>query len=282
VSTSSPSHVGGLEAIAEALAKAELIDLTVTLAERLPPAWPTHMPFQRKVYNWYASRNDQIQPIHGFRGPYHTAWLTLDEHCGTHFDAPAHFIPPPNSGLPHANEFGLITGDKVKLGGLIGPAAVIDVTELTDTGDPGVSPEILPAHVERWEDEHGGLRKGEIVLFRSDWDRHYVDMPDGASYITSSFLLQREPGWPTPDEPALEYLLGKGITTIGIDGASIGSAHNGPSAHWYGLGRGMLYIELLTNLSKLPPRGAIFMFLPLKIEGSSGGPGRAIAFVPRT
>ncbi|MFL5758187.1 MAG: cyclase family protein [Thermomicrobiales bacterium] len=219
--------LAGLESVADALTKAELIDLTVTLAERSPPVWPTHMPFQRKDYNWYASRSDQVQPIHRFRGPYHTAWLTLDEHCGTHFDPPAHFTPPPDSGLPHANECGLQSGDKIELGRLMGPAAVIDVSELTDTGEPGVGPEILPEHIQRWEAEHGELREDEIVLYRSDWDRHYVDMPDGAAYITSSFVLQRDPSWPTPDEPA----------------------------H--------------------------FMFLPVKIEGSSGGPGRAIAFVPR-
>jgi len=27
-------------------------------------------------------------------------------------------------------------------------------------------------------------------------------------------------------------------------------------------------------------RGAFFVFMPLKISGSSGGPGRAMAFVP--
>jgi kynurenine formamidase len=39
-------------------------------------------------------------------------------------------------------------------------------------------------------------------------------------------------------------------------------------------------VEILTNLGDLPVRGAFFVFLPLKISGSSGGPGRAIALVP--
>ena len=41
----------------------DVVDLTVPLAENLPAAWPVHMPFQRKVYNWYADRTDQIQPV---------------------------------------------------------------------------------------------------------------------------------------------------------------------------------------------------------------------------
>jgi hypothetical protein len=40
-----------LEALVGALAGFEVVDLTVMLAEHLPGAWPTHMPFQRKVYN---------------------------------------------------------------------------------------------------------------------------------------------------------------------------------------------------------------------------------------
>lgn len=273
----------GLEPLAALLRGSELVDLSVTLAEHLPAAWPTHMPFQRKVYNWYANRHEgQIQPIHSLRGPYQTAWMTLDEHCGTHFDAPTHFIPPPDSGLPHASELGLQTGDKVDLGRLIGPAVTIDATELTGGGDSGVSPEITPDLIEAWESRHGRLQPDEIVLFRTDWDERYLPLPEGSGYVTEPFLLQRGPGWPTPGIPALELLLERGVRTVGLDGVSVGASHDGAPPHQFGLGRGMLYIELLANLRRLPPRGALFVFLPIKIGGSTGGPGRAIAFVPRS
>ncbi len=39
-------------------------------------------------------------------------------------------------------------------------------------------------------------------------------------------------------------------------------------------------MEVLTNLGELPVREAYFAFLPLKIAGSSGSPGRAIALLP--
>jgi kynurenine formamidase len=54
----------------------------------------------------------------------------------------------------------------------------------------------------------------------------------------------------------------------------------GVPVHQEGLSRGLRYVEILTNLDELPTRGAFFVFLPLKIAGSSGGPGRAIAFLP--
>jgi kynurenine formamidase len=44
----------------------------------------------------------------------------------------------------------------------------------------------------------------------------------------------------------------------------------------------MLYLELLANLKALPPRGAYFVFLPIKIQSGSAGPGRAIALVPKS
>lgn len=259
----------------------EVVDLTVTLAEELPGAWPAHMPFQRKVYNWYAGVPGQVQPIHGFRGPYQTGWLVLDEHCGTHIDAPSHFIPPPDSGLPEAGELGHQSLEKLDLKKMFGPAAVIDVTDLSETGTNGVSAEILPERITAWEAEHGELTADDIVLFRSDWDKRYLPMPEGSGYVFDSFVLKQGPGWPTPGVPALALLLERGVTTIGLDGVSVGAAHEGVPAHVYGLGRGMMYVELLANLRQVPPRGAYFMFLPIKIQGGSAGPGRAIALVPR-
>ena len=258
----------------------KVIDLSVPLAEDLPGSWPTHMPFQRKLFNYFKDQPALGQPLSGSRGPYHTAVLTIDEHAGTHVDAPAHFIPPPGSGLFNAAEIGTVTVEQLALTDLIGPAAVIDVTALTDTGGPGVSPEITPKHITDWEAKHGQLEPGEIVLFRSDWDKHYVRGPEGSKYAMDSVVLKSGPGWPSPGVPTLELLFGRGIKTIGLDGASVGSSHDGVPPHVWGLGRGMIYVELLANLNQLPPRGALFAFLPLKIQGGSAAPGRGIAIIP--
>ncbi len=274
-------QTGELGSLLSALIGFEVVDLTVTLAENLPAAWPTHMPFQRKIFNWYAEKTDQTPALHSIRGPYHTAWLALDEHCGTHIDAPAHFIPPPDSGLPHASEMGNMTLEKLNLSNMMGPAAVIDVTELNDTTGSGVSPEITQDHILAWEAEHGELMPGEIVLFRSDWDERYLPAPAGNGYAFDSFVMKQGSGWPTPGIPALELLLDRKVKTIGVDGVSVGSAHDGAPPHQFGLGRGMLYLELLANLKALPARGAYFIFLPIKIRGGSAGPGRAIALVPK-
>jgi kynurenine formamidase len=269
-----------LDALLAGVRGSKVVDLTVALSEELPCAWPTHMPFQRKLYNYFANNAEQHQPSWGFRGPYHTAVLTIDEHCGTHIDAPAHFIPPKGSGLPNEAEIGSQTLEKLDLAKMMGPAAVIDVTDLTGQGEGGVSPEITPEHITRWEVQHGQLQPDDIVLFRSDWDQHYKPMPEGSDYVLNPFLLQNGPGWPTPGIPALQLLLDRGVTTIGLDGVSVGASHDGVPPHVFGLGRGMMYVELLANLKQVPPRGAFFIFLPIKIQGGSAGPGRAVALVP--
>lgn len=274
------SDQGGFAALAAALGNVEIVDLTVPLAEGLPGNWPTHMPFQRKVYNWYAPQSHPQQPFHGFRGPYYTAFLMLDEHCGTHIDSPAHFIPPPDSGLPHASEWGLVTLDKVPLARMMGPARVVDATDLKTGGPDGKSPQIMPEHVLAHEEKHGKLEPGDIVLFRSDWDDFYLPMPDGGAYAADPFLSGKGQGWPAPGIPCLELLLERGVTTLGLDGVSVGGVDDPAPAHHFGLGKGMLYIELLANLKSIPERGAYFVYLPLNIRGGSAGPGRAVALVP--
>ena len=270
----SPAHV-----LSELLCTSEVVDLTFTIAEDVPAAWPSNMPFQIRVWNWFK----QIDaPLHHVPSviPFQTRWMILDEHVGTHFDAPPHFIPPAATGLPLASELGNQYADLVPLSRLCGPAAVIDVRYLDGQAPLGASPIIEPEPIRAWEREHGALKQGEIVLFYTGWDRFYLPFPEGNAYSREVIAAQRV-GWPSPDVGAAEYLLGKGVTVFGSDGGSIGPAHNGIPVHHFALGHGMLLVESLTNLGKLPPRGAFFMFLPIKVKYGSGAPGRAIAIVPR-
>jgi kynurenine formamidase len=256
-----------------------VIDLSVLVAADLPASWPAHMPFVAKVWNYYVPLEERQGKVPG-RGPYQTRFWIMDEHCGTHFDAPTHFIPPPDSGLAQAGEWGSQSGDQVPLEDLMGPAAVIDVSDLCGRGGDGRSPWIDVEHVQRWEACHGSLGRGEVVLFRTGWDRYYLPGEAGDLYAVRPLVHGQGPGWPAPRAETVRYLHERGIVCLGIDAPSIGAAHDGASAHVEGLGRGMRYVELLTRLEELPPRGAFFLFLPVKVAGSTGGPGRAVAFLP--
>jgi isatin hydrolase len=248
-----------------------VVDLSVTVAEDLPCHWVGHQPFTHTTWNWF-----------GDRGPYATRWMTIDEHTGTHFDAPLHFVPPPGSGLPGAGPAGEISVDRVALDTLMGEAAVVDVTALSgdgSTGAAGVSPLIEPAAVTAWEERHGRLRAGEVVLFRTGWDRRYRRGSAGDGYLRD-VLAGRAPGWPAPSVPVVELLLERGIRCAGIDAPSIGPAHDPVPVHVTGLRQGLVFVECLTALDRLPARGTWFCFLPVKVEGGTGAPGRAIGLVP--
>jgi kynurenine formamidase len=90
--------------------------LSLLVAPNLPCYWSAGMP--------------PVQINHDARiGPtsaYNRDILTIDEHSGTQWDAPAHFIPKPETGLPHAGEMGYVTADKVPVTQMCGEACVID------------------------------------------------------------------------------------------------------------------------------------------------------------
>jgi kynurenine formamidase len=263
-----------------ALSSARVVDLSLTVSERLPGTWPGHMTFAHHNWNWFAEVDGPTGKTRS-AAPYQTNFVVMDEHCGTHFDAPTHFVPPEGSGLPLAGPLGAQTGDRVPLEDLMGPAAVMDVRPLAEGGEPGVSPFIEPDHVRAWEADNGPLREGEVVLFRTGWDRYYVEGEEGERYMSGPLVTGDSPGWPAPSPETAVYLYERGVKTIGIDAPSIGSAHDPIPVHQEGLSRGMRYVEILTNLGELPARGAYFVFLPVKIDGSSGAPGRAVALVPQ-
>lgn len=259
-----------------------VVDLSLLLAEELPCTWSTHMPFQQKTFTYFADEPGATHPLqHRGGGPYQTRWLIIDEHTGTHVDAPAHFIPEAGTGLPHAAEIGSVTADQIPLEQLMGPAVVVDVGELVPA-EPGESPIIGPEAVERFESVHGRIRPGEVVLLRSGWDARYRVGAAGSAYCHDAVVTRTGPGWPAPEPPLMQLLVDRGVRCVGTDGVSMGSAHDGAPVHLLGLGHGVAFVEGLAGLDALPPRGAYFCFSPLRLARGTGAPGRAFAWLPDT
>ncbi len=68
---------------------------------------------------------------------------------------------------------------------------------------------------------------------------------------------------------------------LGIDDeASVGPVQDGQPARLADLRHGMSWEELLTNPAERPMCGAYCIARPWKVAGQSGGPARAVAFVP--
>lgn len=251
----------------------DVVDLSVMVGNDYPCYWPTIMGYHTST--WHETD--------GWRGSYFTRYMIMEEHVGTHVDAPAHFIPKADSGLPHAGPQGSVTAEQIPLTQTMGPAVVVDCRPLRGHAANGESPLITVEYLQAWEAEHGKLGAGDIVLLYTGWsDDTYHRMPEGKAFGIEVVIDKAVPGWPAPDVPAMEYLAERGVRTLGVDTGSTGSLQDDPGPHWAGLGAGMVFVERLTNLGRLPARGAGFIFLGLKLEGGSGAPGRAIGLVART
>jgi kynurenine formamidase len=267
------------ERILGLFAEGEIVDLSHLIAEDLPAAWPTHMPLQIRVWNYYTEQTESLHYVQS-KMAFQTRWMTMDEHVGTHFDAPTHLIPPSKSGLKYANKWGDVSGDLIPIKQMIGSAVVIDCTTLDGKAENGKSPLVDLSFIKDWEKNHGGINANEIVVFYSGWDKHYVK-GEGGDHFGLTVIRGTTPAWVAPSLETINYLFDKGIRCLATDGASVAAAHDGIETHVAGLGKGMVYIEALTHLEKLPARGSYLFFLPLKIKGSSGAPGRAFAIVPK-
>lgn len=242
-------------------------DLSLLVARDMPCVWPLGMtPFA-------------VVPTATFpRAGRHRDMLIIDEHTGTQWDAPAHFVPPPDSGLPGAGPNGLITGEKVPAWQFCGEACVIDVTALRDQAENGKGRLIGPDIVQAWEKQHRPLGPGDVVLFRSDYtDSYYKPFPAGDRFVAKA-LRKETPGWPAPNPETMEYLAGRGVMTLGLDGASMGALPDmAVPTHQAGGKRGMIWVECATNLKSLPATGSFFAILAAKHAGGSGGECRCVA-----
>lgn len=238
------------------LSTQRMVDLTHPLNARTIywPTSPTTFHLERLSFGptpggWFYAANAFSAPEHG----------------GTHLDAPIHFD---SNGQ---------TAEQIPLERLIAPAVVIDVS-VQAAADPDYR--LTRQDVLAWEQRHGRIEPGTMVLLRTDWSRRW---PDRRAYLGDD-----TPGdasnlhFPSFGEDAARLLVEeRGAGALGVDVASTDYGQSKDfMVHRIAAARNVPGLENLTNLDELPPRGAIVVALPSKIEGGSGGPLRAIALVP--
>jgi kynurenine formamidase len=130
-----------------------------------------------------------------------------------------------------------------------------------------------------FEKAHGRIAAGTIVLLRTGWSRHW---PDAKAYLGDD-----TPGdasklsFPSYGVDAARLLVeARRIAALGIDTASIDYGRSTDfQVHRVAAAQNVPGLENLTNLDQLPATGALVIALPMKIEGGSGGPLRAVALV---
>ena len=242
--------------LATRIAAATVIDLTHTFDETTL-VWPTSEAMRlEKVADgvtpggWYYASN----VVH------------MTEHGGTHLDAPIHFAA------------GQVTADRLSLSRLIGPAVVIDVSAAAASDADYL---VSAADVTAWERSHGSIAPGSLVLLRTGWSARW---PDAIRYLgtavkgTAGVAQLHFPGL---HPEAATLLRDRKVGAVGIDTASLDRGQSTTfETHRILAAAGIPGFENLTNLDRLPARGAVLLALPMKVGGGSGGPLRAVALVP--
>src|SRR5215469_3188154 len=226
----------------------------VDLTHSFGPETPVWSGFGQAKFSPAAdpkTREPYTIPKDGFR----TTFYEMVGQYGTHVDPPAHFA---ESG---------ITMDKIPLKEIILPLVVLDDTPyLAKDPNHAFSIDDLKA----WERQHGRIPKGAFVALRTDMYKDWDDDPE-------RFKRSPFPAWAFE---TIKFLYEeRGVTATGHESMDTDTTDKMDS-ETYILQHGHYQIEVMANLDKVPPKGAIIVVTWPKVRNGLGFPARAFAILP--
>lgn len=224
----------------------QVFDLTHVFSPRLP-LHPAFRPVE--IRQKFTIEND------GF----FANEVRFDEHCGTHMDAPRHFV----DGMP--------TVEQIPADRLIAPLVVISIT---GRAARDADAEVTLDDVTAWEKQHGRIPAGAFVAMHSGWDAR-IGEPERFLNADAQGTLHA-PGF--GGEASRFLVEERDIVGIGVDTFSLDPmAAAKPVSHLAVLGANKYGLEVMANLGSVPPAGATIVVGAPKHEGGSGGPLRVLA-----
>ncbi|MCM3399307.1 cyclase family protein [Oceanobacillus profundus] len=192
--------------------------------------------------------------------------FTFPGQYGTHIDAPIHFVQDQRYL------------EELELKELVLPLVVIDKSkEALENNDFTLSKEDILA----FEAINGEIEAGTFVALRTDWSKRWPDKTafENKDEAGNSHL----PGWGID---ALRFLFEeRNVNAVGHEtfdtDSSINVRKNGSLiGEYYVLEQDTYQIELLTNLDKVPTKGAYIFNIVAKPEKATGFPVRSFAILP--
>lgn len=236
--------VGGIAQAPTALAQghSSVVDMTHTLSEDFPTYFGEQQLFIEQKFN-YAEHKFNLNEIR------------VNEHTGTHMDAPLHFSADGNSvaELPVEN--------------LVVPLAVIDIrAKAAEDPDAQVTPDDLSA----WISANGPLPDGCCVAMNSGWADHVAS--DKFRSVDEEGKMHF-PGFHL--EAATMMMEEANVVGIAVDTLSL---DHGPSpdfaVHYAWLPTNRWGLENVASLDAVPAAGATLVVGAPKHVGGTGGPCR--------
>jgi kynurenine formamidase len=174
---------------------------------------------------------------------YDSEAVFMSTHTGTHMDAPSHFVP--------------------------GQASIESIDPQRFVSDAILArvPKKANELIEQSDLEHFDIRKGDAVVLCTGWEKRFR----ARNYMTDN---------PGLSGAAAKLLARKKVSTVAIDGPSIDAGADASfTAHKILLGKNILAVENLCNLTEIPSERFTLVVAPLKIRGSTGSPVRALALI---
>lgn len=185
--------------------------------------------------------------------------LSINEHTGTHIDAPLHFSADGTSV------------DEIPVSNLIAPLCVIDIAaRAEDDADTQVTPDDIKA----WIAANGEIGANACVAMHSGW----ASKVDTDGFRNFDGQAQHYPGFHV--EAVTMLMEETGATSLAVDTLSLDHGISADFAsHYAWLPTGRFGIENIANLDKVPAAGATLVIGAPKHRGGTGGPARIFAMV---
>ena len=177
------------------------------------------------------------------RHGYDSEAVFMSTHTGTHMDAPSHFV----KGKPSI--------DRIPASRFVAEGIVVRIRKKAN--------ELVQVAELKGHD----IRENDAVVIATGWENH----------VRAKNYMSENPGL---SAGAARYLVSKKVSVVAIDGPSIDAgADIAFTAHKILLGKNILLVENLCNLEKVLKKRFTFVMAPLKLQGSTGSPVRALALI---
>jgi kynurenine formamidase len=231
-----------------ALAQASKVhDMTHELHPNFPTYFGAQQLFMDQKFNYAEHKFNLFE-------------LRINEHTGTHMDAPLHFSADGKSVA------------EIPVENLVVPLCVVDIREKAAANPDS---QVTPDDIKAWISANGPLPKGCCVAMNSGWDAHvatdkFRNADDKKAMHFPGFHVE-----------AAKMLIEDGNAVgIAVDTLSLDLGTSPDFATHYGwLPTGRWGLENIANLGALPAKGATLIVGAPKIRGGTGGPSRVFAMV---
>jgi arylformamidase len=169
--------------------------------------------------------------------------FAMNIHCGTHMDAPFHFL---DDGR---------TIDNVPLERTHGRATLMRLP------NKGPNTRISSNDLRPWEES---LRRTGKAIIQTGWSERWMQHDFFGEY-------------PIITVDAARFLVECQVHLVGVETGSVDYSPN--DTHIVLLGNDVLIVECLTGLDQVPGEEFLFAAIPFKLQGLDGSPVRAIAIL---